>query len=67
MGESTGKAHDDQVTTYTELSLDTPITAIAPFVDQATRELFILFNGHTITAGVIEDRIKRLIERRINS
>jgi hypothetical protein len=66
-GVDWGKAHDDQVTTYTELSLDTPITAIAPFVDQATRELFILFNGHTITAGVIEDRIKRLIERRINS
>jgi hypothetical protein len=62
-----GKAYDDQVTTYTEMSLDTPVTAIAPFVDQATRDLFVIFNGHTLTAGVIEDRVRRLIERRINA
>jgi hypothetical protein len=66
-GVDWGRAHDDRITTYTEMSLDTPISAIAPFVDQATRDLFILFNGHTLTAGAIEDRVKRLIERRINA
>ncbi|MFZ1924454.1 MAG: hypothetical protein WAU57_22795 [Xanthobacteraceae bacterium] len=66
-GVDWGEAHDDKITTYTEMSLDTPVTAIAPFVDQATKDLFVLFNGHTITAGVIEDRVKRLIERRINA
>lgn len=62
-----GKAHDNQITTYTEMSLDTPISAVAPFVEQATRDLFVLFNGHVLSAGVIEDRVQRLIERRINA
>ncbi len=62
-----GKAHDDQVTTYTEMTLDTPLSAIAPFVDQATRDLFVIFNGHTLSPGAIENRVKRLIERRINA
>jgi hypothetical protein len=66
-GIAWGEAHDNEITTYTEMSLDTPISAIAPFVDQATRDLFILFNGYVLTAGAIEDRIKRLIERRIDT
>jgi hypothetical protein len=66
-GISWGEAHDNYITTYTEMSLDIPISAIAPFVDQATRDLFVLFNGHVLTADVIEDRVQRLIERRINA
>jgi hypothetical protein len=61
-----GQSHDDEVTTFTELSLDTPISAIAPFVDEATRDLFVLFNGHVLTPGVIEDWVRRLIERKLN-
>jgi hypothetical protein len=62
-----GEAYDDEITTFTELSLDTPTSAIAPFVDEATKDLFVMFNGHVLTAGVIEDRVQRLIERRLNS
>ena len=39
-------AHDDEVNTYIESSLDTPTSAIAPLVDQATQDLFVLFGGY---------------------
>lgn len=65
-GFELGKSHDDEITTYTELSLDTPISAIAPSVKDATEDLFIMFDGHTLTAGVIEDWVKRMIERKLN-
>jgi hypothetical protein len=66
-GVDWGEAYDDQITTYTEMPLDTPISAVAPFVDQATKDLFVLFSGHTLTPGVIEDRVQRLTERRLNA
>lgn len=58
------KAHDDEVTTFVELSTDTPISAIAPFVSEATRDLFATFGGYRVRLEVIEDLTQRLIERR---
>ena len=60
------RSHDNEAITFTEISLDTPVSAIAPFVDEVTKDLFVLFGGHVITAGVIEDWVRRLIERRLN-
>ncbi len=65
MGNS-GQSHVDTITTFVEVPLDTPANAIAPFVTQATRELFSLFDGHEIPPNVIEDQVLRLIERRMN-
>jgi hypothetical protein len=62
-----GKAHDDEVTTFIELSLDTPASAIAPLVDQATRDLFVIFDGYLLPRTAIEEWVRRLIERRLNS
>ena len=64
-GVDWGQAHDDEVTTFTELALDTPSSAIAPFITQATQDLFVLFDGHVLTPGVVEDWVQRLIERRL--
>jgi hypothetical protein len=49
------KAHDDEVTTFTQLSLDTPASAIAPSVDEATQDLFALFNGYRMPPEAIEE------------
>jgi hypothetical protein len=59
-------AHDHEVTTFVELSLDTPISAIAPYVDAATQELFVLFGGYRLPFPAVEDWVRRLIERRLS-
>jgi hypothetical protein len=60
-----GPAHEDEVTSYIELSLDTPITAISPAVDQATQDLFVLFDGFRMPVTSIEHWVQRLIERKL--
>jgi hypothetical protein len=62
-----GAAQDDEVTTFVEVPLDVPPSAIAPFVDAATRELFALFEGTRLPAPTIEEWTRRLIERRLNA
>jgi hypothetical protein len=49
-----GTAHQDQIVTSVELPLDTPTSAIAPFVDEVTRPLFALFDGYRIPLAAIE-------------
>jgi len=58
-------AHDSSVDTFVELPLDTPVSAIASYVQQATRDLFVLFNGYTLPMEAIEHWVQRLIERRL--
>jgi hypothetical protein len=57
------EADDDEVTTFVEVPLETPATAIAPFVDQATRDLFVIFDGMTIPPNTIEALTQRLLTR----
>jgi hypothetical protein len=59
-----GTAQDDSVTTFVDLPLDTPESAIAPYVDQATRELFVLFGGYRFPAT--EHWVRRLVERKLS-
>jgi hypothetical protein len=61
-----GVAHDDEVTTFTELSLDTPLSALAQFVEEATQRLFIAFDSAEIPKSTTEELVQRLIERRLN-
>jgi hypothetical protein len=58
-------AQDDSVTTFVELPLDTPESAVAPYVDQATRELFVLFGGYRFPSAAIENWVRRLVERKL--
>lgn len=59
------RAEDSSVDTYVEVPFDTPLSAIAPFVDLATRDLFIAFNGYTLPINATEHWTQRLIERRL--
>lgn len=63
MGEP--RAHDNAVSTFVEVLSDTPMSAIAPLVQMATRDLFALFGGEIIRSNVIEDWTSRLTERRL--
>lgn len=59
------RALDNQVATYVELASNTPLSAIAPFVGTATRDLFARFEGELVPPRVIEEWTSRLIERRL--
>jgi hypothetical protein len=60
-----GIAHDDTIESCVQFSLDTPLSAVPHFVDEATKRLFVAFNGTTIPRNVIEDLVRRLFERRL--
>lgn len=62
---SGGISQQNELTTCVELSLDTPLSAIAPAVEQATQDLFVLFGGAVIQPAIIEHWVKRLIDRRL--
>lgn len=59
------RCHENEVTTFIQLPSDTPIPSIAPFVEEATRELFALFDGERIAPKVFEDWTSKQLERRL--
>jgi hypothetical protein len=61
-----GVAHDPTVENCVQFSLDTPLSALAQFVDEATKPLFTVFDGATMPVAAIDDLVKRLFERRLN-
>ena len=60
-----GTAHDDQVESCVQFSLDTPLSALPQFVDDATKRLFAAFEGATVPRRTIEDFVRRLFERKL--
>jgi hypothetical protein len=60
-------AHDDNVTTFVEVPLETSPTAIAPAVERAVRELFILFGGYQLPSNAIEQWVRKLVERQLGA
>jgi len=60
-----GMAHDETIESCVQFSLDTPLSAVAQFVDEATKRLFAAFEGTTIPRRTIEELVKRLFERRL--
>ena len=56
-------AHDDVVESFVELALDTPIPAIAPYVEQATRDLFLAFDGYTLPPNATEYWVEAVLKR----
>jgi hypothetical protein len=59
-------AHDAAVDTFVEVPAGTPVSAIAPYVEQATRDLFLIFGGYTIPSAAIEHWAQRLVERKLS-
>ncbi len=60
-----GTAHDDSATCFVEVPLETPATAIAPYVEKVVSKLFVLFDSYTPSSARIESWVRRLIERRL--
>jgi hypothetical protein len=60
-----GNAHDDQIDSYVEFSLDTPLSAVGQFVAEATKELFVAFDGKTVPLQTVEGWVNRLYERKL--
>lgn len=58
-------AYTDDVETFVEVPLDAPVSAIAPYVEEATRELFALFDGHSIPTEAVEYWTKKLVGRNL--
>jgi hypothetical protein len=56
-------AHDDTVDTFVDVPLDTAVSAIAPYVEEATRDLFIAFNGYTLPRQDIEYWVDAVLKR----
>jgi hypothetical protein len=53
-----------EVRSFVELSLDTPLSALPQFVQEATRKLFAAFDGAKIPQATIEDAARRFFEKR---
>ena len=58
-------AYQNEVQTIVDVPLDTPLSALAPFVAQAVGPLFEIFDGRVIRSEIIEDLTRRLTERRL--
>jgi hypothetical protein len=58
-------AHDDEVESFVEVPNSTPLSAIGPYVEEGTRELFLVFDGYRFPTDAVEHWVRRLIERRL--
>lgn len=58
-------AHDSTVSTFVEVPLDTSPAAIAPYVQRGVASLFAAFDGATIATPIIEEWVRRLVERKL--
>jgi hypothetical protein len=57
-------AYQDEVITFVNVPLDTSLSAISQYVNQAVKPLFEIFGGFTLSEDSIEDITRNLIERR---
>lgn len=57
-------AYQNEVFTFVDVPLETPASALAQYVNQATQPLFQVFDGFVLDDVVVEDLTRRLIERR---
>jgi len=60
-----GVASDDSVDSFVELNLDTPHSALAPYVLKAVAPLFVIFEGYQPPDRLVEDAVKRVVERKL--
>jgi hypothetical protein len=58
-------AYQNEVLTFVNVPLDTPLSALGNFVNQVVQPLFEVFEGRVISRDVVEDLTRRLIERKL--
>ena len=50
-----GLAYQDEVSVFVEVPLETPLSALGEYVNQAVKPLFEIFNGFELSKDVVED------------
>lgn len=64
-GRSGSKSHSISVDAYVAVPLETPATALAPYVGTVLAPLFSTFDGYQASAELIEESVRKLIERKL--
>ncbi len=59
------KAYQDEVLAFVTVPLETPLSALSEFVNQAVQPLFEVFDGFTLSKDVVEDFTRRMVERKL--
>ncbi|SNR58215.1 ATP-binding protein [Paracoccus sediminis] len=59
------EAFDQRVESFVEVSAGTPVSAIAPAVGHVIAPLMRAFDGFEISQNVVEQRVQRLLERKL--
>ena len=62
-----GKSHSAVADAFVQVSLETPHSALAPYVKVAVGPLFTSFDGYTPSQEIIETCVRKMIERRMDS
>ena len=60
-----GPAQQDEVVTYIEVPMDTPLSAISDFVEKAVQPLYHAFEGYALGKAAIEEVTRKLLERKV--
>jgi hypothetical protein len=58
-------AEQDRVDCYVAVPVDTPVSAIGPYVETAINQLYILFRGMEMPREAVEHWVQRFVERRL--
>lgn len=58
-------AVDDFAASYAEIPLDVPPSALGPYVSQVIAPLFAKFGGYQVSVGVVEECVRRVVERKL--
>lgn len=58
-------AYQDEITSFVNVPLDMPLSALSQYVNQIVRPLFEIFDGFTLGEEIVEDMTRNLIERKL--
>jgi len=65
MGTGNGRSVTSEIKSFVGVRVGTPHTALAPYVLQAVRPLFAVFDGFEASRDLVETSVKKLVERRM--
>ena len=58
-------AYQDELTSFVNVPLDIPLSALSQYVSQVIRPLFEVFDGFTLSENSVEDMTRNFIERKL--
>ncbi|MGO9954327.1 MAG: ATP-binding protein, partial [Dissulfurispiraceae bacterium] len=58
-------AYQDDVLSFVEVPLETPLSALGDYVNKVVQPLFEIFDGFSLSKDVVEDLTQRLIQRKL--